>query len=203
MTYHDKKTIKMANYADEEWKTLTLEGYVESENYQISNYGRVRRFKHHLKKWKILKPTLVNGYCYMSFRNEKDWKIRKTFSLHRLTAEYFLPRPKNLDANFVIHLDYDKTNNDIKNMMWVDQKGLTEHNKKNPKVINSGRKGIITYSKLTETDVIRLKRKIRRGKNKLYKLAKEFGITHTQLNRIRSGENWGHVKLADDDPGLD
>ncbi len=26
-------------------------------------------------------------------------------------------------------------------------------------------------------------------------IAKEFGITHTQLNRIRSGENWGHVKV--------
>jgi hypothetical protein len=26
-------------------------------------------------------------------------------------------------------------------------------------------------------------------------IAKQFGITHTQLNRIRSGENWGYVKI--------
>jgi len=37
--------------------------------------------------------------------------------------------------------------------------------------------------------------KLKRGKTKLYKIAKEFGITHTQLNRIRSGENWGHIKI--------
>jgi hypothetical protein len=28
-------------------------------------------------------------------------------------------------------------------------------------------------------------------------IAKQFGITHTQLNRIRSGENWGYVKAED------
>jgi LysM repeat protein len=43
--------------------------------------------------------------------------------------------------------------------------------------------------------VIRLKKKLLRSKNPLYKIAREFGITHTQLNRIRKGENWGHVKV--------
>ena len=57
------------------------------------------------------------------------------------------------------------------------------------------RKGEVTNAKLTETQVIRLKKKLIRGKNPLYKIAKEFGITHTQLNRIRRGENWGHVKV--------
>lgn len=191
----------MAKYADEEWKILQIEGFIESENYQISNHGRVRRFKHHLKKWRVLKPTVVNGYHYMSFRNETDWRTRKTFSLHRLTAEYFIEKG-HPDNNLVIHKDFNKTNNHVSNLEWVNQKGLSEHNRKNPNFHNK-RKGIITYSKLTEADVIRLKRKLRRGKNKLYKLAREFGITHTQLNRIRRGENWAHVKLADDDPGID
>ena len=68
---------------------------------------------------------------------------------------------------------------------------LSEHLAKNP----NQKKGVIRYSKLTETDVIRLKKKIQRGKNPLYKIAKEFGITHTQLNRIRKGENWGHIAI--------
>jgi len=72
---------------------------------------------------------------------------------------------------------------------------LKEHHKNNPNYKNIQRKGRITNAKLTESEVIRLKKKLKRGKNKLYKLAKEFGITHTQLNRIRSGENWGHVKI--------
>jgi DNA-binding Xre family transcriptional regulator len=32
---------------------------------------------------------------------------------------------------------------------------------------------------------------LRSDKNRLKMIAKQFGITHTQLNRIRSGENWG------------
>ena len=96
-------------------------------------------------------------------------------------------------------MDYNKQNNDIKNLRYVDQLGLTLHNQKNPNVINSVRKGIITYSKLSEADVVRLKIKLRKGGDKLYKLAQEFGITHTQLNRIRKGENWGYVTIPDED----
>jgi hypothetical protein len=65
------------------------------------------------------------------------------------------------------------------------------HHKLNPNY----KKGVINNAKLSETDVIRLKKKLKRSKNKLYKIAKEFGITHTQLNRIRSGENWGHIHV--------
>ena len=61
-----------AELKDEEWKIIYLEGYVESENYQLSNYGRVRRWKPNQKKHTYLKPTNVNGYHYMSFRCEND-----------------------------------------------------------------------------------------------------------------------------------
>lgn len=188
-----------AELKDEEWKIIYLEGYVESENYQLSNYGRVRRWKPNQKKHTYLKPTNVNGYHYMSFRCENDWQKRKTFSIHRMTADLFLEKPNTQGERFVIHLDYNKQNNDIKNLRYVDQLGLTLHNQKNPNVINSVRKGIITYSKLSEADVVKLKIKLRKGGDKLYKLAQEFGITHTQLNRIRKGENWGHVTIPDED----
>jgi len=32
-------------------------------------------------------------------------------------------------------------------------------------------------------------------KTRLKTIAKQFGITHTQLNRIRSGENWKNVTI--------
>lgn len=182
-------------YPNEEWKKIFLEGYIESGNYELSNYGRVRRWKPNHKKWSLLKPTDVNGYHYMSFRCENDWRKRKTFSIHRMTAQLFLPKSKNPAERFVIHLDYDKKNNDIKNLKYVDQNGLTSHNQKNPNVINSVRKGVITYSKLTVEDVKKLKQKLKVGDERLYKIAQQFGITHTQLNRIRRGENWGHVTI--------
>jgi hypothetical protein len=32
------------------------------------------------------------------------------------------------------------------------------------------------------------------NRTRLRVIAKRFGISHTQLNRIRSGENWGSVQ---------
>ena len=182
------------DYWNEEWKQVKFKGINESEVYQISNYGRVRVFKKEKDEWKILKSANVKGYRYFTFKSNIDWKHKITKPLHRLVAELYCPQP-NPKHKFVIHLNYVKDNNYYKNLKWVTQEELTKHNLKNPTVIKSRRKGVITNAKLTETQVIRLKLKLKRSKNPLYKIAKEFGITHTQLNRIRSGENWGHIKV--------
>lgn len=179
--------------ADEEWRELYIPNILITGNYQISNYGQVRRYKPDDDAFVLLKPSTVNGYFYLSFRSEKNWKERKTFSIHRLVASNFLIR--NAEKKFVLHEDFNKKNNHVSNLRWCTQKELTEHNKQNPKVKNAVKHGMVTNSKLTETEVIRLKKKLSRGKNKLYKLAKEFGITHTQLNRIRRGDNWGHIQV--------
>ena len=182
----------------ENWKKVSFEGISQSESYYISNYGRIKLYKPESDSYKILKSSNVSGYRYFSFKSDVNWKVRKTKSIHRLVAEMFL-KPEDETQVFVIHMDFNKSNNHYKNLRWVTQKQLTEHNKSNPKVKSARKKGVITNQKLTETDVIRLKKKLARGKNKYYKLAKEFGITHTQLNRIRRGENWGHIKVEDEE----
>jgi len=182
------------DYWNEAWKKINFKGINEKANYQVSSYGRVRIYKPDLLEWKILKSANIKGYRYFTFKSNIDWKHKITKPLHRLVAELFCEKPSELH-NFVIHLNYIKDNNHYKNLLWCTQMELTSHNKKNPKVITSRKKGVITNAKLSETEVIRLKLKLKRGKNKLYKIAKEFGITHTQLNRIRSGENWGHIKV--------
>jgi hypothetical protein len=182
------------DYWSEEWKQVTFDKINEEEIYQISNYGRVRIYKKEKEEWKILKSANVKGYRYFTFKSNIDWKHKITKPLHRLVAELFCSAPTPAQR-YVIHLNYVKDNNHYKNLKWATQKELTQHNQKNPTVLKSRRKGIITNSKLTETQVIRLKLKLKRSNNPLYKIAREFGITHTQLNRIRSGENWGHVKV--------
>ncbi len=190
----------MANetYWDEKWKPVSFKGIDPDERYEISNYGRIRRFEPKVKDWKIHNPSNVNGYAYFSFRtDQKDGsRNRITKSLHRLVAENFLGLPKG-DCNNVIHKDFDKWNNNISNLIWVTKNDMFAHSRKSPRTAAAieRRKGEITNAKLTETDVIRLKKKLKRGKNPLYKIAKEFGITHTQLNRIRRGENWAHIKI--------
>ncbi|MBN2349284.1 MAG: HNH endonuclease [Bacteroidales bacterium] len=184
------------NYWDEAWKPVKFDGINEQERYEISNYGRIRIYKKETNDWKILKPANVNGYQYFSFKSNIDWKHRKTKCVHRLVAELFLNRPSENYDN-VIHLDFNKWNNYFKNLKWATREELLVHSQLSPrtKIAQEKRKGTITNAKLTESQVMRLKMKLKRGKNPLYKIAKEFGITHTQLNRIRRGENWGHVKI--------
>lgn len=182
----------------EVWKPIKFEGISNDDKYEISDFGRVRLWLKKKNDWIIQKPSNVNGYAYLSFRTELEILKRKriTKSIHRLVAEEFLKQPSALHEN-VIHLDFNKWNNQLKNLRWATRPEMFAHSRKSPKTAEAiaRRKGEITNAKLTETEVMRLKKKLTRGKTPLYKIAKEFGITHTQLNRIRRGDNWNHVKI--------
>jgi len=189
------------NFWGEEWVALELEELGDNERFEISNYGRVKLYDQEKGGWKIIKT--YNGrkdgsdydfFCRTRYVDGKKKRLSKP--MHRLVANYFCKKPSETHK-FVIHLNYRKTDNYFKNLQWVTQKELTDHNMKNPNVLayKKRRNGTSPNAKLTETEVIRIKKRLKRGKRKLYKIAEEFGITHTQLNRIRSGENWNHVKV--------
>ncbi len=185
-------------YWDEEWRPVYFEGISKEDKYELSNYGRIRKWEKKVDDWAVQKPSNVNGYAYFSFKTDEAITQRKrvTKSLHRLVAEEFLEQPSE-EHNNVIHLDFNKWNNHINNLRWATRPEMFAHSRKSPRTAAAieRRKGEITNSKLTETEVMRLKKKLKRGKTPLYKIAKEFGITHTQLNRIRRGENWAHIKI--------
>ena len=98
----------------------------------------------------------------------------------------------------MIHLDFDKQNNRVENLKCVTKDEMVEHNRLNPAVIN--RKIPLRNSnyKLSEPKVRIIKKLLKNDKSRLKTIAKQFGITHTQLNRIRSGENWKNVKIDDE-----
>jgi len=179
--------METRNFKNEEWKILDISDLDEDEKYAISNFGRIRSFKNS-HDGVVIKGSLLKGYNILNVKLQN--KKRTTKYIHKLVAELFIPKD-NPYQEFVIHVDYNKSNNHVSNLKWVTQQTMYAHHKINPNY----KRGTINNAKLTETDVIRLKKKLKRGKNKLYKIAKEFGITHTQLNRIRSGENWGHIKI--------
>jgi predicted DNA binding protein len=78
---------------------------------------------------------------------------------------------------------------------------MLEHYENNPNVKKARREAFGRHRykghKLTETDVRRIKKKIfdPNRKTRLKMIAKQFGISEMQLYRIKSGENWGHVKI--------
>ncbi|MBI9067777.1 MAG: HNH endonuclease [Salinivirgaceae bacterium] len=169
----------------EQWKTVSIPNMDPTEDHQISSFGHLKT-RRKSGEYFIINPSKIKGYPILNIKLEST--RRTTRYIHKLIAEAFINKTSE-DQTYVIHIDYNKENNQLSNLKWVDRTELFQHQAKNPNY----KKGIIRYSKLTETDVIRLKKKLKRAKNPLYKIAREFGITHTQLNRIRSGENWGHV----------
>lgn len=174
----------------EVWKPLR---HVEGEEivpiYDVSNMGRVRRLEKDGVVRVMVQGTIA-GYPYAVIKYP-DGRQRNRY-IHRLVAQVFL-KPKDAYHNFVIHKDYDRTNNAIENLELVNRRKLFEHRKESPVPRKRRTRGY----KLDENKVKRIKKLLRDENIKLSMIAKMFGITHTQLNRIRSGENWSHVTIDD------
>jgi len=176
------------NYPGEKWKEIDFQTNLAHDKYEISNFGRVKSYAVNKDKGKVLRGGKVNGYRCICVKFGED--ITRQFYIHRIVAETFINKD-NQDQHFVVHRDYNKENNTVFNLKWASEEELAAHNNKNPNVI----KRRTTGYKLTENDVRVIKRLLKSNKTRLSIIARRFGITHTQLNRIRSGENWGHVEV--------
>lgn len=82
--------------------------------YAITTEGQVWGYK----RKHFLKPCKdKGGYSFVNL--SKDGKY-KTFYIHRLVAEAYLPNPEGLPQ--VGHKDGSRDNNDISNLYWTDAK---------------------------------------------------------------------------------
>ena len=180
------------NLWKEEWKRLRFSVSDISLHYEISNYGRIKSFQHK-PTGTILQGSSIQGYRTLNIRTPQ--KAINQY-VHKLVATYFIPN-KNPLANFVAHVDFDKGNNRVENLRWMTRTELTAHNKKNPFILYRIKPSRTKNYKLTESKVMIIKQLIKSDKSRHKMIAKQFGITHTQLNRIKSGVNWKHVKLGE------
>lgn len=87
--------------------------------YQVSNTGRVKS----LDRIDII-GRKIKGF-YISPKNDNDYQRlnlykngnRKTYSIHRLVAEAFIPNPENkLTVNHINHIRHD---NRVDNLEWA------------------------------------------------------------------------------------
>lgn len=86
---------------------MKIKGY---ENYEITEKGEVIN----TTTGRILKQN-ISTVGYLQVNLSKNGKA-KTFQVHRLVAEAFIPNPQNLPE--VNHRDEDKTNNTMNNLEW-------------------------------------------------------------------------------------
>jgi hypothetical protein len=167
----------------ERWATIVLP-IPTDQVYQISNFGRIRN-----RNQKILHGSIIQGYRTLNIR---IGSIHFNFYLHKLVATYFIEQTGS-DAMYVIHLDYDKMNNVLHNLQWVTRETLTLHNRQNPAQINKRKPATGLQYKLNPGKVKIIKQMLLSGKSRPKMIAKQFGITSTQVTRIKKGENWKNV----------
>lgn len=102
--------------------------------------------------------------------------------VHRLVAEAFLPNPQRFP--FINHLDFDTSNNNVKNLEWCNAKMNVMHN-----VVNEKHGA----SKLSGKNVILIKRMLRAGVPE-QAIANFFKVTQPNINSIKKGKTWAHIK---------
>ena len=205
MKNKNNRKQKLKFYPTEVFEEISFEGEEKLvRHYAISNFGRLVSFLDKIEYGIILKSQLQDGYKIWryQFRDENN-KIRyKHYFLCKLVAEYFIPKISE-DQVHVLHLNYNRADDRVENLKWATKSEMIEHREKSPFVIE-GRKRQLPQlwaakggSKLTETQVMFLKKKLLdpNRKTRIKILARRFGVTEMQLYRIRSGENWGDVKV--------
>lgn len=186
-------------FPNEEFKEINFDTLLK-KRYAISNKGRIASFIDRIEDGDIVKGARSDGYVSFKYRVQEGDEIKNRMKfVYKLVAEYFVPKT-NEDQVHVIHLDFSRDNDDYRNLRWVNYQDRIIHYKKSPNVIRA-KKNLLEHNiksdgrKLSVTTVIRIKKMLLnpKGNTRKYLIAKQFGISHTHLNRIISGENWGHI----------
>lgn len=186
---------KITSHWDEQWRKCEPPSATKQCDYYISNYGRIKSIQKATKIERLLRGSKSKrGDITISIKMVTN-KYHGVY-IHKFVASHFVDKT-NEQQEFVVHIDKRKENNHWSNLKWVTREELTAW------LINRGvydptNRPNRKHYRMTESKVILLKRRLREGKMKKKVLAKTFGITPMQLNRIERGENWGHVTIDDD-----
>lgn len=188
-------------YPNEEFKEFTVEDKLKLR-YAISNKGRLISFVDDIRFGRELKGARADGYKLFKYKITQNGKLRhKHVFFSKLIAELFVPKTSE-DQTYVLHLDRVRDNDDYRNLKWATREEMLEFGKQSPHVLNA-RKKLIEHNikadgrKLTVTKVMLIKKYLAKPeqKTRLKMIAKQFGVSEMQIRRIKSGENWGHIKI--------
>jgi hypothetical protein len=177
--------------------------------YAISNFGRLLSFRESIENGRLLNGDKQDGYRIWRYRvrGKRNKLVFRHKFFYKLVAEYFLPKTSE-EQVYVLHLNYNRADDRIANLRWATRDEMLAHGKKSPHVIVAKKKlkkrleeyrenRLHTGQKLTSTQVMHIKKRLfdPKRKTRLKIIAKQFGVSEMTLHRIKTGENWGYIKI--------
>ena len=178
-----RPTGRDVEQVDVEWRRLTLPPY---RAYEVSADGRVRRGAREMVGY-------VDRYGYRTVLLSYAGLSRR-FKVHRLVCEMFHgPCPDGLEC---AHRDGDTSNNSATNLAWVTRSENTLHT-----IVHgtfAGHRNLTPgvgageahpCAKLTEESVAAIRAAVASGETQRA-VARQFGISQTQVCHIASGKKW-------------
>jgi len=177
-------------FETEEWRPIG-----SFPHYEISTFGRARKVKklNSRDNSPLYVPLVGNdrrGYQAYGLRRP-DGK-RTYVSAHILVLEAFTgPRPHNHVAH---HRDANTRNNRWTNLEWATQSENIRLAYEGGNLDQRGSRN--NGSKLTERDVIAIKRLLRTGRYKHCEIGAFFGVGRSTISQINTGLNWGHLEVS-------
>ena len=118
------QNLSLEDLPNEEWRDVV--GY--EGLYQVSNLGRVKSLsrKHQLRNIIISQHPTGGGYLTVILTKNRK---RKNIRTHKLVANCFIPKEEGKYE--VNHIDENKFNNTVDNLMWCDRTYNVNHGSRN------------------------------------------------------------------------
>ena len=163
----------------EELKKLSFEKKTKSREYYISNYGRLFSAHKTTEVKKLMKSTLTKrGYPKVSLKLDGGYE---SVYIHKAVAECFVD-PLGEDNTFIIHIDYNRSNNKAENLKWVTELEQKEYIRKRGEIFEykNWKTLNFSYNRLADFPIEQLKE------------LKELKVLDLRFNRFISLENIHH-----------
>lgn len=151
--------------------------------YQVSKCGQI----YSLYTKKILKIMEdKDGYSIVNLYKNKKMKTRK---IHRLVASVFIENINNYPI--VNHIDGDKKNNNSYNLEWCTDSQNKKHAFSVGLMCTKGERH--SQNKLTNDEVLEIRRLLDNGLMKNIDVAKLFGVHPQTTSNIKTRKTWRHI----------
>jgi hypothetical protein len=154
------------------------------DGYEASNQGRVRSLLR--KEPKILAPDKSLPYWKFCLRRNK--KSAHPFLHHLVLNAFRGPCPEGMEAS---HLNGDRNDNRLENLIWESRtENMRRKNGHGTMAKGESHGG----AKVIATDVQKIRRRYAAGGVGVRKLAKEFGLSKSNVWYIVKKETWRHIR---------